>query len=338
MTRITHTPDEDGEIDLIELLAKLWRSRLILIATTATGLILAGFYTAIVPKVWTSRATIAPPSFEQMGHYYLLKTKLDEAPLFSRSDNKISTNVLKQSTPANQITADTELGMQLFESAQLLLDTTPGITLLRPDGRKQQLFQAQTSAQTASEARQKLTQALTSVNQRLYASKSRELRSQQELLWLALIAEQKNIASLAQTVRAKELTSTRQALDSAKRAGLVQFEGSSYAGLEAPGMHYLLGSKLLQARLATLEQTPPEYPPRYYEIDAELKGMQTYSKIDADNFAGFQLVSPPSLPTQHDSPKSALIMVLGAICGLLLGCLWALGREALSKLCIKVKD
>ncbi|MOA36534.1 Chain length determinant protein [compost metagenome] len=139
-------------------------------------------------------------------------------------------------------------------------------------------------------------------------------------------------------MRTKEQRQTRLALDTAKRAGLVSFNGNNYAGLEVPQMQYLLGSKLLQARLTTLEQAPLDYPERYYEINEVLKEVQKPPKIETGNLAGFQLISEPSLPVQRDKPTRSLFIVLGAIGGLLLGSLWVLGRDALPGLRVKRQD
>lgn len=328
---------QDDEIDLTELLAKLWRGRWLIAGVTGGTLTLACVYAFTAPQVWTSMATIAPPSFEQMGSYYLTKHQLDAAPLFSKPDGKVSINV--QNTPTQTPTsAETEQAEQLFDVAKLLLDTTPGVTLLRPDGRKQQLFQVQSSAHTAVAAQQQLNQAFKQINQQLVAQKTRALRSQRALLQASLRSEQDNLASQAQAMRTKELRQTRLALDTAKRAGLVSFNGNNYAGLEVPQMQHLLGSKLLQARLTSLEQAPLDYPERYYEITEVLKEVQKLPKIETGNLAGFQLISEPSLPVQRDNPRRSLIIALGTIGGLLLGCLWVLGRDALPRLRAKLKD
>lgn len=327
---------QDDEIDLTELLAKLWRGRWLIAGITGGTLTLACVHAFTAPQVWTSRATIAPPSFEQMGSYYLTKHQLDAAPLFSKPDGKVSINVQNTPTPT-PTSAEAEQAEQLFDVAKLLLDTTPGVTLLRPDGRKQQLFQVQSSAHTAAAAQQQLNQTFKQINQQLAAQKTRALRSQRDLLQTSLRSEQDNLASQAQAMRTKALRQTRLALDTAKRAGLVSFNGNNYAGLDVPQMQYLLGSKLLQARLTTLEQAPLDYPERYYEINEALKEIQKLPKIETGNLAGFQLISEPSLPVQRDKPRRALIIALGAIGGLLLGSLWVLGRDALAGLRDKLK-
>lgn len=333
MTANTHTPHNDNEIDLTELLLKLWLGRWALAISTLAGLTLASLYAVSAPQVWVSSATIAPPSYEQMGDYYLVKTQLNSALLLLPTADKTS-------TPPPPADADKSISIseQLFDSAQLLLETTQGLKLLRPDGRKQQLFQVQADAANPTEALQNLTQGLASVNRRLTNSMTREIRSQLALLQHALRTEQDTIARQASSIRKQQLTSTRLALDSAKRAGLTQFAGSNYAGLDNDDMRYLLGSKLLQARLTTLEQATPEYPARYYEITTQLTDIQKLPPFETGNLAGFQLVTAPTLPDQPNSPKKMLIIGLGMIGGLLLGCFWTLSRGALTGLQAKLQN
>ncbi|MFC3626288.1 Wzz/FepE/Etk N-terminal domain-containing protein [Vogesella amnigena] len=332
-------PQEDEEIGLTELIAKLWRGRWTIASITGSTVMLACVYAFNSPQVWTSMATIAPPSIEQMGEYYLAKRQLDAAPLFSKPDGRVSVSVQSTPTPTPTPTsAEAEQAGQLFEVTKLLLDTTPGVMLLRPDGRKQQLFQVQSSAQTPAAAQQQLNQAFKLINRQLATQKAQELRSQRNLLQASLRQEQEELVSQAKAIRTKELAQTRLALDTAKRAGLINFNGNSYAGLEAAQTHYLLGSKLLQARLTTLEHAPLDYPERYYEINDALKEIQKLPKVGIGNLAGFQLISEPSLPSHRDKPKRSLIIALAAIVGLLLGSLWILGHDVLAELRDKLKD
>lgn len=331
MTTNTHRSREDDEINLTEILVKLWQGRWAVVTTTGVGLALAGLYVITAPQVWIASATLAPPSYEQMGDYYLVKAQLDSTPLF-KSAKKPPTITLDQSSPTTPPKTGDEISDQLFESMQLLLDTTSEVTVLRPDRRKQQLYQVQVRATNPAAAQQKLTHILTNINRQLADQKTRELRSQLALLQRSLRSELDTIARQARAARAQELASIHQALDSAKRANLVNFEGSNYTGLDTPSMRYLLGSKLLQARLATLKQSSPDYPPRYYEVTTQLADIQKLPQIEAGNLVGFQLVTPPVPFDKPSSPKSILILALGIVGGLLLGCAWVLCRDPLARL------
>ncbi|WP_162199002.1 Wzz/FepE/Etk N-terminal domain-containing protein [Vogesella sp. EB] len=336
MTTNTHRSYEDDEINLTELLVKLWQGRWAVATTTGVGLVLASLYAITAPQVWIASATLAPPSYEQMGDYYLVKTQLDSTPFF-KSAKKPPTITLDQSPPTTPPKTGDEISDQLFESMQLLLDTTPEVTVLRPDRRKQQLYQVQASATNPTAAQQKLTHILTKINRQLADQKTRELRSQLALLQRSLHSELDIIARQARAARAQELASTHQALDSAKRANLVHFEGSNYTGLDTPSMRYLLGSKLLQARLATLKQSSPDYPPRYYEVTTQLADIQELPQIQTGNLAGFQLVTPPTASDKPSSPKGILVIALGIAGGLLLGCARVLCRDPLVRLQAKLR-
>lgn len=327
-------PPQDDEVDLTPLLLKIWESRKVVAVTTLTGLLTALTYVMNAPQTWVSSATIAPPSYEQMGAYYLTKTQLDSFPLFSQNGHNVSV----RSAGGELLKEDHSLSEQLFEATQLLLETTPGITLLRPDGRKQQLFQVQASGTSPTEAQQNLTLSLANVNLRLTESKTRELNSQMLLLQSALLSEQQSLARQAQAKKAQELAITRRALDSAKRAGLVQFAGNSYEGLEQPDMRYLLGSKPLQGKLASLEQAPLEYSARYYEISTQLEEMKDHTNSQTTKVEGFQQMVAPSLPDRPTGSNKMVIFFLASLAGALIGCLLALAKDSFSTLQAKLHN
>lgn len=308
--------------------------------TTMVGLAIAFVYVMNAPKVWVSSATIAPPGYEQMGNYYFIRTQFDSFPLFSKKEiNVQKVNILSAAPPGAGVpNEDKALSEQLFDTAQLLLEVTPGITLQRPDGRKQHLFQVQASGTSPTEAQQNLTLGLSNVNHKLAESKIRDLRSQVVLLQSALLNEQQTLARQAQAKRTQELTTTRQALDRAKRAGLVQFAGNNYAGLEQPDMHYLLGSKLLQGKLASLEQTPPEYSARYYEISTELAEIKKIPIDKIRKVEAFQQVAAPSLPDRPIAPNVTTILALASLAGALVGCILILTKDFFSILQAKLQN
>lgn len=308
--------------------------------TTLVGLAIAFVYVMNAPQVWVSSATIAPPGYEQMGDYYLIKTQLDSFPLFSKKEiNVQKVNILSGAPPgAGTPNEDKTLSEQLFDSAQLLLEATPGISLLRPDGRKQRIFQVQASGTSPTDAQQNLTFGLSKANLKLAESKTRDLRSQVVLLQSALLNEQQTLARQAQAKRTQELTTTRQALDRAKRAGLVQFAGNNYAGLEQPDMHYLLGSKLLQGKLTSLEQTPPEYSARYYEITSQLAEIKHISIDKIRKAEGFQQITAPSLPDRPIAPNETTILALASLAGALVGCILILSKDSFSVLQAKLQN
>ena len=316
-------PPHDDEIDRTAPLLVLWRGRKVVAYTALVGLLAAFTYLMNTPPRWVSSATIAPPSYEQMGNYYLTKSQLDALPLFSQNRLRVPA----RPTEDEQSKEVLGLSEQLFETTKLLLETTPNITLLRPDGKKQQLFQVQASGTTPAEAQQNLTLGLSNVNLRLTESKKRELHSQMTLLQSALLSEQQNLARQAHAKRTQELAALRQVLNSAKRAGLVHFAGSNYAGLEQSGMQYLLGSKLLQGKLTSLEQTTPEYSARYYEISTLLVEMKQLATNQAIKVQGFQQLSTPSLPNNPAGPNKFIISTLASIAGALIGCLFILTKE-----------
>lgn len=80
----------------------------------------------------------------------------------------------------------------------------------------------------------------------------------------------------------------------------------------------MLGEKLLSAELKATKDAPIIYPFRYYEVKRqidELEGMLR-DNIQAQAYR-YQMM--PTEPLRKDKPKKALILVLGALLGGMLG-------------------
>ena len=76
MTQQVIETTTDDEIDLTELLAKLWRGRWLVAGVTAAGIGLAATYAFTAEQAWTSQATIEVPRVEALGDYYTAQMSL----------------------------------------------------------------------------------------------------------------------------------------------------------------------------------------------------------------------------------------------------------------------
>ena len=101
-------------------------------------------------------------------------------------------------------------------------------------------------------------------------------------------------------------------------------------------MHYLLGSKLLQGKLTSLEHAPTEYPARYYEITTQLTDIKLNLINMTTKVEGFQQVAAPSLPDRPIAPNKMIVFALASLSGVLIGCLLILAKDSLSTLQTKL--
>lgn len=323
-----HSQIVNDELNFIDIATRLWHGRRLIATSITATMAIATIYAASAPQTWTSVATISPASFEQMGPYYLIKTKLDANPLFASKSPEVSVNLQNSANPQETVKQpEIKIAAALFNSVQTTLDVTDGVSLIRPDGRKQTQYQVLASADSAQNAQKFLNTVLNTVNHQIAEAEKRKLKAQLDILQTALRIEQNEIRLSSQASRKRELQTTQQSLETAKRAGIVNFSGASYAGLDTPSMQFLLGTKLLDARLVTLTQAPLELPQRYFDITTMLDSLKALPVINASEFSSFKQVSPPSLPVAQEKPTRTSIIGMGGVIGLLLGCLLAIGRE-----------
>lgn len=83
---------------------------------------------------------------------------------------------------------------------------------------------------------------------------------------------------------------------------------------------YLLGSKALAAKLAVLQTSEPVLPNRYFEIQRQLKVLNSIN-ITSIEGKSFTYIDEPSEPVIKDKPKKMIILMLGAILGMVMSCI-----------------
>ena len=95
---------------------------------------------------------------------------------------------------------------------------------------------------------------------------------------------------------------------------------------------FMLGERYLKAQIDVLTQQSVVYPPRYYQVSELLRELEPLllkaQKVKADTFS-YQ--ASPDYPVKKDKPKRALILLIGAILGTILGMIYVL----ISKLFIR---
>ncbi len=191
------------------------------------------------------------------------------------------------------------------------------------------------SARTAAQAQKVLAGYVQWVNDR--ANKQAhgvfENRIQDATLTL-----QNAIDSTALEVKVKRqnaIDKLEHALHTAQLAGIKDNAMASPQGPAAGtggqvdgGQLFLLGEKLLGAQLKSAKQAALIYPPDYYKAKQALAQLKALGDghVKATLYA-YQL--QPTLPVHRDKPRRSLIVLLGAIVGILVGCFLVLVLDAL---------
>ena len=148
-----------------------------------------------------------------------------------------------------------------------------------------------------------------------------------------LAAEAKSLETSAEDMLKLQIKNVSDALAQAKEMNLIETSANLPTDISDSTM-YLLGSKALSAKLASLKVSEPTLAKRYFDVQQQLKILNGI-KISSVTGQVFGFVDMPDEPVTKDKPKRALILVLGAILGAILGCMIALMLHAFRKPNIK---
>lgn len=83
----------------------------------------------------------------------------------------------------------------------------------------------------------------------------------------------------------------------------------------------MLGEKYLKAQIDVANEKGIVYPPRYYQIDFQLKQLEPlFEKAKDVTAKSYSYQASPDYPVNKDKPKKILILAIGFILGLFLSC------------------
>ena len=120
-----------------------------------------------------------------------------------------------------------------------------------------------------------------------------------------------------------------------KESNLTAMQGN--ANVNSGDMMFFLGTKALDAQIDNLVNKPVTMPTRYYEVVRMLVELKKLPEFKVD-IKSYRYLQAPSEPLTKDKPKRALILVLGAILGMILGCITVLIIQSLRKTNVKLYD
>lgn len=345
MQQPSHHSDE---IDLFELVGTLWHKKLIIIAVMCITTLLAGAYAFTAKEQWTAKAYLQAPRVADMGNYLdlrrayarILGNSVDTGALagglFSdlmllaqSPDEKIA--FLKQSDYFKQLesTLSTPLAKQewLNKAAESALVITP------PDAKNAvSYYTVSMSADSAVEAKRLLTSYITDINKKSVELDNYEFDNTVSALMLNFKKEMIDIAFKQQTDRDNQIKDLTHELQTAKIAGYTEFRNFNKSSIEvAQNVYkYMLGEKILTAELDSLKSSPVVYPYRYYQLEQKLQQLAPLVS-EAVNARAYRYQMMPTDPITKDKPKRALILVLGALLGGMLGVAGVLVQSAIGQ-------
>lgn len=309
--RISH---EEDSIDLIELFMQLWRGKVTIIITAILVVALAILYLTFAKEKWTSEAIVTYPDSGQVANY------------------TNAMGVLYSQNPA--ITDVQQRFFGRFNSAisalseQLDNQSVPEKLTIAPAAKDQPVpIKISYTANSAGAAQKTLTTYIQQINKRVVSELDDDLQTSINSKIGDLKEDLATKEKVAQEKKDKRLAILNQALivaeqSSTKNTIVQQAETLSEDTL------FALGSDALSSIIKNEATRPLPLDESYFDARQSLLAVSAL-KSKPDSTYSFRYVMKPNLPVHRDSPKKGVILVLGALVGIILGSGIVLGRNAL---------
>lgn len=307
---------QSEEIDLIELLMQLWRGKWVIASIMVFTIILATAYLFVAKQKWTSEAIVTYPDSGQIASY----------------NNAMS--VLYSQNPANAPTV-VDVQQRFFSrfnsaisalSEQLDNQVQPEKLTIAPAVKDQPVpLKISYTAKTAGEAQKTLTTYIQQINKRVVSELDNDLQTSINSKIDDIKEDLATQEKVAQEKKDRRLQILNQALLVAQQSNIKDTLVQQAETLSEDTL-FVLGSNALSSTIKNEATRPLPLDASYYQARQTLLAISAL-KSKPDTTYALRYVMKPNLPIHRDSPKKSLILVLGALVGIILGSVIVLGRN-----------
>jgi len=303
------------QVDLIDLLLQLWRSKWTIVTFVAVTLAAAGIYITFAKEKWTSTAVITTPDAGQITGYTNALSVLNGV---STADiNDIQQRVIGRFNAAFSALSETLENQE--EPEKLTINSA-----VRGQALPLKLTYQGDSAENAQKMlAQYIQQVDEQIADELDLDLSVNIKSRTNEL-VALLATQEKVAQEQKDLRLKQIS---EALKVAQQAQITTPQVQQTQEVTQDTM-FLLGGEALKSMVSNEASRPLVYPESYYQMRKNLLDIARL-KTDPTNIHSYRYVLKPTLPIKRDSPKRALTLILAVLLGGILGSGYVLTRNAL---------
>ncbi|MDY4479240.1 MAG: Wzz/FepE/Etk N-terminal domain-containing protein [[Pasteurella] aerogenes] len=354
----------DDEIDLVELIKVLWNKKIWIVLSTIIFTALAAVYAFTAKEQWTSKAEVIAPKVTDLGTYFnirkeysrILGGEFDVNVLTTSLFNKF--NLVSESLDERRkFFEQSDLYKALSEGKEEKAKRTilfnlvdQNLSVVKPDPKKEPNAvwrRISFFSENPSEAQSTLQQFIAFINQSAFQLELEDFIVNLDEVVSDLNYEKTKFERDLTIQRKVQLENLTNALNIAKEAGIKEYSKSfgsanNEATLQAIAMSetkiplsdsklsdgtylFMLGEKYLQAQIDVITQKGVIYPPRYYQVSELLKELEPLLvKTKEAKANAFSYQASPDYPVVKDKPKKAIILVIGAILGMILGSLYIL--------------
>ncbi|MGK3187805.1 LPS O-antigen chain length determinant protein WzzB [Enterobacter soli] len=307
--------DDNEQLDLIDLVMQLWRSKGTILAFVVIAVMLAGAYLLIAKEKWTSTAIITQPDAAQIATYNNALNILygNSAP----SVTDVQTRVVSRFNSAFSALSQTLDNQQ--EPEKLVIESAV----------KGQFLPLNVTyvGEDAESAQKQLAQYIQQVDEQTAKELSVDLKDNIKEQINTLndsLDNQEKVAQEQKDLRIKQIV---EALKNAQAAKITSPQIQQTQDVTQETM-FLLGTEALSSMVQNESSRPLVFSPAYYQTKQNLLDIQNLN-VDPSTIHVYRYVMKPDLPIKRDSPKRALTMILAVLLGGIIGSCVVLVRNAL---------
>ncbi len=351
---------QDDEIDLRELFIALWKGKILIVVTTFIFAAVAVVYALNAQEWWSSKARIVEPQVSDFAAYRQQVKSFQ--PIFDSYQDDGTVRVSKELddlVEPEKIFAQFIRAFNATANKKRFFDNNETFLAFKEALREES--DADEDAQVAqrrlySEWYQKISAAPVGRDEYIVSLQATTQMDSYNLLndYIAMIEKKVQadaIKNLEATLDAKETQLKQQKAileGQAKRVLEVELQRSQYAydiaeaaSVNTPVQNLgdkelfaiNLGAKAIKAKISALEDVKnlSVIEPRLQQVDAKLDFMNKLDINENIELQAFRFIEEVEQPINRDAPKRALIAVLGALFGGMLGVGIVLVRFALGR-------
>lgn len=307
--------NDPEQIDLIDLVIQLWRSKWTICTFVIIAIVLAGAYLMVAKEKWTSTAIITQPDAAQIATYNNALNILygSAAPSMSDVQNRVIGRFSASFSALSQALDNQEIPEKLTIEPAVKGQTLPlNITYV---------------SDSAERAQKQLAQYIQKVDEQTSKELGVDLNDnikQQLSILNDSLGNQEKVSKEQKDLRIKQIS---EALKFAEAAKVTTPQIQQTQDVTQDTM-FLLGSEALKAMIDNEASRPLVFSSAYYQTKQNLFDIQKL-KVDPSTIHVYRYVMKPNLPVSRDSPKRSLTMILAVLLGGIVGCGFVLGRNAM---------
>lgn len=300
--------NKNEELDLLDLIAQVWRGKITVIITIIVMVILASIYLFYAKEKWTSEAIISQPTAGQVANYNNALNVLYAQNI----QDKISLPNLQKEIFSRYSASAYALSGTLKNLEMPLYLQVNQVTKGRDDP-----LSLTFTASSASEAQKKLLHYITQLNTEVSDDLAIDMRNNIFVKQNGLKSSLSDQEKIAHDKKEHRIDVIKQAIKIAESAkiGTTSLSQAEYLSDDTL---YLLGTSALSSMIANETTKPLELNDYYYDSQRTLLGLNNL-RIDFSKSLNFQFIKKPDLPIHRDSPKRTIILGLAIIFGGVLG-------------------